>query len=107
MLETQVVDPAVNAAEPRLRHLSVASVLRAHWGLFAILTGFVASALIVPTLANVTISDDWVYSRSVRILLQQHRLEVHPLVSPNLVFQVGWAALFGLVFGDSLGVMRL
>jgi 4-amino-4-deoxy-L-arabinose transferase-like glycosyltransferase len=78
-----------------------------HWPLLAILAAFALSCLVVPTLAGVAISDDWSYIRSVRILIQEGRLDIHPIVSTNLVFQVGWGALFASIFGMSLGVLRL
>lgn len=101
---------SAEAAEARTAtsyRLSRSARLRAHWPLGAILTVFALSMLIVPTLADVTISDDWVYMRSVRILVEEHKLEVHPLVSSHLVFQVLWGGLFGSVFGVTAGVMRL
>ena len=73
----------------------------------AVLGAFVASAFVVPTLAPVAISDDWVYMRSVEILLRDGRFEILTLSSANLLLQVLWGALFGVLFGPSLGVFRL
>jgi hypothetical protein len=78
-----------------------------HWPLYTVLVAFTASLALVPVFADVTISDDWTYMRSVRILVEEARLDVHPLVAAHLVFQVLWAAPFGLVFGVTPGVMRL
>jgi 4-amino-4-deoxy-L-arabinose transferase-like glycosyltransferase len=80
--------------------------VQVHWPLFAVLATFAASMVIVPTFANVTLSDDWVYLRSVRILVDEARLDIHPLVSSHLVFQVLWAGLFGAVLDVSPGVAR-
>ncbi len=80
---------------------------RAHWPLLAVLAAFAASAVVVPTLAPVAISDDWVYIRSVERLLGEGRLWVSPIATANLVFQIAWGGLFASVLGPSLGVMRL
>jgi 4-amino-4-deoxy-L-arabinose transferase-like glycosyltransferase len=105
-----VTSSPATAAEARASTSDAVGLLdrvRPHWPLGAILGVFVLSAFIVPTLANVTVSDDWVYMRSVRILVEDGRLDIHPLVSSNLVFQVFWGALFGEVFGVTPGAMRL
>jgi 4-amino-4-deoxy-L-arabinose transferase-like glycosyltransferase len=81
--------------------------LWAHWPLLAVLIAFAGSAVVVPTLAPVAISDDWVYIRSVERLIQEHRLWVSPIATANLVFQIAWGGLFAAVLGPSLGVMRL
>jgi len=79
----------------------------AHWPLGAVLGAFVLSMFIVPTLANVAISDDWVFMWSAERLVETGKLEVHPLVSPHLVFQALWGALFGLLFGVTPGALRV
>lgn len=89
------------------RRLALSRVASAHWQFLAVLGGFIASTFIVPTLAPVAISDDWVYIRSVEILLREGRFEILTIASSNLLFQVVWGALFSLVFGPSLGVFRL
>ncbi|MBX7111694.1 MAG: glycosyltransferase family 39 protein [Dehalococcoidia bacterium] len=81
--------------------------LRAHWPLGAVLGAFVLSMFIVPTLAHVAISDDWVFMWSAERLVDTGKLEVHPLVSPHLVFQAAWGALFGVLFGVTPGVLRV
>lgn len=84
-----------------------AARLRAHWALGAVLGAFVLSMFIVPTLADVAISDDWVFMWSTERLVEAGKLEVHPLVSPHLVFQAAWGALFGVLFGVTPGVLRV
>ena len=81
--------------------------LRAHLAVVLVLAAFAASAFVVPTLMNVATTDDWGYTRSVEILLDEGRLTVLPAVAATAVFQILWGALFGTVFGMSLGVMRL
>lgn len=85
----------------------VAASWRAHWPLLLVLAAFAGSAVVVPTLAPVAISDDWVYSRSVERLLEERRLWVSPIATANLVFQIAWGGLFAAVLGPSLGVIRL
>lgn len=94
------------ARRPTLRP-SVVEAGRAHWAFLTVLAGFALSVLLIPTMAPVAISDDGMYSRSVEILLREGRFEVLPLSAVTQLFHTGWAALFGLVFGDDLGVFRL
>ncbi len=81
--------------------------LRSNLALLLVLAAFAATAFIVPTLLNVATTDDWGYTRSVEILLDEGRLTVLPAVAATAVFQILWGALFGTVFGMSLGIMRL
>ena len=81
--------------------------LRSHAALILVLAAFAVSAFVVPTLTNVATTDDWGYTRSVEILLDEGRLTVLPAVAATAVFQILWGALFGTIFGMSLGVMRL
>ena len=75
--------------------------------LILVLTAYGASALIVPTMTPAPVSDDWVYMRSVEILVRQHRLHILDLSVVTLVFQVFWGALFAKVFGLTFGALRL
>ncbi|MGC4190504.1 MAG: glycosyltransferase family 39 protein [Thermomicrobiales bacterium] len=77
------------------------------WPLLLVLAIFAGTALIVPSLTPVATTDDWGYSRSVEILLDEGRLTVYPVVAATAVFQIGWGAAFGLVFGMSLGIVRV
>lgn len=105
--------PAAGASVPR-SGATVAGLrgalrtrLLPHVFLALVLAGFAVSAFIVPTLAPVAIGDDWVYARSVEILVQQHHLKILDLSVATLVFQAVWGAIFSEIFGLSLGVMRL
>ena len=76
--------------------------------LAAVLGLYILSAFIIPTTANVAISDDWTYVRSVEILHETGELKVLPVAAAAaVVFQTLWAGLFAEVFGMSLGVVRL
>ena len=107
----QSADRGVTAAAPlpwlSATRAATRAAVRAHWPLLAVLGAFIASMFVVPTLAPVAISDDWVYIRSVEILVREHRLYVLPIATAHLVFQIAWAALFSSVFGLSIGVIRL
>ncbi|MGB3330548.1 MAG: glycosyltransferase family 39 protein, partial [Thermomicrobiales bacterium] len=81
--------------------------LRRHSAILLVLVAFLATWLIIPTMADVPVSDDWVYSRSVEILLQHQHLKILDLSVVTLVSQVIWGALFSTVFGTSFGAMRL
>jgi hypothetical protein len=78
-----------------------------HAPLVAVLVAFAAAAFLVPTLAPVATTDDWGYSRSVEILYHEGKLTVFPVVAASAVFQIVWGWLFALLFGMSLGVMRV
>ncbi len=83
------------------------AALASHWGVGAVLACYVASAFLIPTLADVSVTDDWVYYRTVETLLTEHRLHVHDMSSAALVFQTIWGAAFAALFGLSFGVLRL
>jgi hypothetical protein len=72
-----------------------------------VLALFAIAALIVPTMTQVATTDDWGYTRSVEILLDEGTLKVFPVVAATAVGQVLWGAMFGAVFGMSLGMMRV
>ena len=75
----------------------------------ALLVGlaFLATMLIVPVLAPIAVGDDWVYARSVEILLQRGELRILDLSVVTLVAQVLWGALFSALFGSSFGALRI
>lgn len=77
------------------------------WPLAAVFLVYIAAAFVVPTLTPIATTDDWGYTRSVEILLQEGRLTVLPAVAATAVFQILWGALFGSVFGMTLGMMRV
>jgi 4-amino-4-deoxy-L-arabinose transferase-like glycosyltransferase len=85
----------------------VQAFLGHHWPIIVVLAIFAATAFVVPTLTPVATTDDWGYSRSVEILLDEGHLTVFPVVAATAVFQIGWGAMFGLVFGMSLGMVRV
>lgn len=80
---------------------------RANGAILAVFTLFAVAALVVPTLTPVGITDDWVYARSAQILLHDGRLTIFPIAVASAVVQIAWGALFGLLFGPSLGIFRL
>jgi 4-amino-4-deoxy-L-arabinose transferase-like glycosyltransferase len=101
-LDAPATPAASLPAAARVRH----RVTR-YWPILAVLTLFFGTALVVPVLTPVATTDDWGYSRSVEILLDEGHLTVFPVVAATAVFQIGWGAAFGLIFGMSLGIMRL
>ncbi|MDQ4044211.1 MAG: glycosyltransferase family 39 protein, partial [Chloroflexota bacterium] len=78
-----------------------------NWPFAVVLALFAAGAMVVPTMTQIATTDDWGYTRSVEILLDEGRLTVFPVVAATAVGQILWGALFGLVFGMSLGMMRV
>jgi 4-amino-4-deoxy-L-arabinose transferase-like glycosyltransferase len=80
--------------------------MRAHWPLGLVLVAFAGAAFLIPTLAPVAVNDDFLYTRSVELLVRQHEVRVLPAAAMTLVFQIGWGGVFAWVFGDTLGVLR-
>src|SRR5579862_3856512 len=72
-----------------------------------VLVAYAATAFVVPTMANVAVTDDWVYYRTVETLVVQHELHIHAMSSAALVFQAAWGGLFAWVFGLNFGVLRI
>jgi hypothetical protein len=85
----------------------LAAWLRANWALLTVLGAFALAAVVVPTFTPVATTDDWAYTRSAQILLEEGRLTVFPVVAATAVFQIVWGALFGAVFGPTFGAFRL
>jgi hypothetical protein len=86
---------------------SFGSFLRRHAAILIVLALFMGTWLVVPTMVNAPVSDDWVYSRSVEILLHEQELKILDLSVVTLVSQVIWGALFSTILGTSFGAMRL
>ena len=82
-------------------------VVGRNWPAAVVLALFAASAFVIPTLANVSTTDDWGYTRSVEIFRRSHDLTVLPVVAATAVFQIGWGIVFSYLFGLTLGTMRL
>ncbi len=90
----------------RRRSAALPRLLFAHWPIVAVIGAFAGAAFVIPTLSPTAISDDFLYARSVEILLDDGELRILPAAAVTGVFQIAWGALFGAVFGDSLGVLR-
>jgi len=56
---------------------------------------------------NFPTNDDYMYSRSVSFLLQDHAYKITDTYSPVLIAQVFWGTLFCLPFGFSYLVLRI
>jgi hypothetical protein len=86
---------------------ALSAALRRHVMLVAVLALYAVAAVVVPTMTPVAIGDDWVYTRSVEILVRQGELRIIDLSVVTLLFQVAWGSLFATVFGVSFGALRL
>ncbi len=83
------------------------TALRSRWPLLGVGALSLLALLIIPVMTPVALGDDWVYARSVEILLGEGRVRIlDPSVVP-LVWQTLWGGLFGLIFGPTFGAMRL
>ena len=98
--------PALERRAMAERRGSAGGIAR-HWAVLVVLGGYIGAAFVIPTLANVAITDDWVYYRSVESLLVQHQLRIHDLSSAALVFQIAWGGLFAALLGLSFGALRI
>jgi hypothetical protein len=103
----EAIDAPHRVTDTGLRVGWVLTWARGSWHILAVLFAFVISAFIVPTMLNVPVGDDWVYSRSVEILLNDGHLKILDLSVVTLMFQVFWGSIFSLLFGTTFGAMRL
>jgi hypothetical protein len=101
--------PATHARQrfPATRRASLDTFARRHWGAIVILVLYAAAAFVVPTLTAAAVSDDWVYVRSVEILVRQGEVKIIDLSVVTLLSQLAWGALFALPFGPSFGTLRI
>lgn len=76
------------------------------WALVGVFAVFILSMAIIPTFVNVPVGDDWVYTRSVELLVEEGKLEILDLSVVTLIFQVAWGALFSL-FDVTFATTRL
>lgn len=83
------------------------AIPRALWPLSSVLVGYILAAFLIPTLAPVSISDDWTYARSVEYLVNDGRFHILPIAAATQVFQLFWGASFAFIFGMSFGVLRV
>lgn len=79
---------------------------RRHWAFLLVAAALAGSAFVVPTLAPVAVSDDFIYARSVESLVDDGELRILPAAA-TAVFPVLWGGLFSAVFGVSFGVLRV
>jgi len=113
-IETTAPVPPPPASEPDIPEhpeaplaTRVVAAATCNWPLLLVLAAFAIAAFIVPTMTQIATTDDWGYTRSVEILLDEGTLKVFPVVAATAVGQILWGALFGAVFGMSLGMMRV
>jgi len=96
--------PAANTkAEPA----ALAASLRGRLPLLGVGVLYLLALLIIPVMTPVAIGDDWVYARSVEILINEGRVRILDLSVVTLVWQVLWGGLFAAILGPTFGAMRL
>lgn len=78
-----------------------------HRLIILVLACYGLTPLLIPLWTPVAIGDDWVYARSVEILLREGRLHILDLSVVTLLFQVAWGSLFASLLGLSFGALRL
>lgn len=85
----------------------VGAALRARGPLLGVFALYFLALLIIPVMAPVALGDDWVYARSVEILIAEGRVRILDLSVVTLVWQVLWGGLFAAILGPTFGAMRL
>lgn len=91
----------------RTEATSLAASLRGRLPLLGVGALYLLALLIIPVMTPVAIGDDWVYARSVEILINEGRVRILDLSVVTLVWQVLWGGLFSAVLGPTFGAMRL
>jgi 4-amino-4-deoxy-L-arabinose transferase-like glycosyltransferase len=86
---------------------SLLALARSNVLVIVVLTCYALTPLLVPVLVPAAVGDDWVYVRSVELLLREGRLHILDLSVVTLVFQIAWGSLFAALFGLTFGVLRL
>jgi 4-amino-4-deoxy-L-arabinose transferase-like glycosyltransferase len=102
-----VSNPLATRPAPQAAPRAVINLLAHEWPLLIALACFALAAVIVPTMTRIATTDDWAYTRSVEHLYWDSKLVVFPVVAASAIGQIFWGGLFALIFGMSLGVMRL
>lgn len=82
-------------------------MLRDHRALAGVLGAYALTLLVVPVLVPAAINDDWIWTRSVEILLVEGRLEVLDISAPFALVQILWGALFVAPVDNVFGALRL
>lgn len=83
------------------------AALRLRGPLLGVFALYLLALLIIPVMTPVALGDDWVYARSVEILIEEGRVQILDLSVVTLVWQVLWGGLFAAVLGPTFGAMRL
>jgi 4-amino-4-deoxy-L-arabinose transferase-like glycosyltransferase len=86
---------------------SLLNPARRHLCIIGVMVCFALTPLLVPMLVPAAVGDDWVYARSVEILVREGRLHILDLSVVTLLFQIAWGSLFATLFGLSFGVLHL
>jgi len=86
---------------------SLLTPARRHLCIIEVMVCFALTPLLVPMLVPAAVGDDWVYARSVEILVREGRLHILDLSVVTLLFQIAWGSLFATLFGLSFGVLHL
>lgn len=99
--------PATGGAEQSAALAGVGAALRSRGPLLGVLALYFLALLIIPVMAPVALGDDWVYARSVEILIAEGRVRILDLSVVTLVWQTLWGGLFAAILGPTFGAMRL
>jgi 4-amino-4-deoxy-L-arabinose transferase-like glycosyltransferase len=83
------------------------ALVRRHWLLAVVLGAYAAVLPFVPVMVPAAVNDDWIWTRSLEILLDEGRLVIFEISAPSAVFQVLWAAPFAAMTDNVFGAARL
>lgn len=99
--------PATGGADQAAALAGVGAALRSRGPLLGVFALYFLALLIIPVMAPVALGDDWVYARSVEILIAEGRVRILDLSVVTLVWQTLWGGLFAAILGPTFGAMRL
>ena len=77
-----------------------------HPGPWVLVLAWVALWALVNPSGDFPLNDDWTYSRAVKTLVEDHRLELDNWGEMTLIAHLSWGFLFCKVFGFSFTVLR-
>lgn len=103
----QFADKGPSASLDRTVVTTFVATLRQRLPLLGVGLLYLLALLIIPVMTPVAIGDDWVYARSVEILIHEGRVRILDLSVVTLVWQVLWGGLFSAILGPTFGAMRL
>lgn len=97
----------INTRRNLLSYISVDKLIGVDFiNVMALSSVWILMVILVNPIGNFPLNDDWAYSYSVKVLLEQGDFQLSGWTATNLFSQVFWGALFSLPFGFSFTALR-